>query len=74
VLADKATGFGDLEHFQKYVQLLYMAERVFCALCFMAAVRGRPSGLPGFGDDRFANPRTAATCFCLATKTDGYYI
>jgi prophage antirepressor-like protein len=27
----------------------------------MAAVRGRPSGLPGFGDLRFANPRIAAT-------------
>jgi len=30
---------------------------------FMAAVRGRPSGLPEFGCRRFANPRTAATLF-----------
>lgn len=27
----------------------------------MAAVRGRPSGLPGWVDNRFANLRTAAT-------------
>ena len=29
MFADKAAGFGDLEHFQKYVQLLYKTERVF---------------------------------------------
>ena len=50
----------------------YIRQSVYLyALCFMAAVRGRSSGLPGSGNDRFANPRTAATCFCLATKTAG---
>ena len=35
----------------------------------MAAVRGRSSDLPVFAwGYRFANPRTAATCFCLATN------
>ena len=50
----------------------YIKQSVYLyALCFMAAVRGRSSGLPGSGNDRFANPRTAATCFCLATNTAG---
>lgn len=40
----------------------------------MAAVRGRPSGLPGFGVPRFANPRTAATLFAWRRSEAVFFI
>ena len=55
-----ATRFGDLfDRVQKLCALLQMLLRARKAV-FMAAVRGRPSGLPVFRS-RFANLRTAVT-------------
>lgn len=62
VVANSATGFGDPTSKRRIgapsrLQALFLCPHVL----FMVAVRGRPSGLPGFLLPRFANPRTAAT-------------
>jgi len=55
-----ATRFGDLfDRMQKHCAFLQMLLHLRKAV-FMAAVRGRPSGLPVFRS-RFANLRTAVT-------------
>ncbi|KJZ33152.1 hypothetical protein D3C87_1652440 [compost metagenome] len=59
-VAQMATRFGDLfDRMQKHCAFLQMLLHLRKAV-FMAAVRGRPSGLPVFRS-RFANLRTAVT-------------
>jgi len=48
VFADKAAGFGDLEHFQKYVQLLYKTERVFIRAVLYGSCAWEIFGSAGF--------------------------
>jgi len=60
-----ATGFGDLTNECESCLLICRRLRIRKTV-FMAVVRGRPSGLP-VTRFRFANLRTAATPFRLAT-------
>jgi hypothetical protein len=57
-----AIGFGDLTNKTVKSLLLLWQDLLHPQSCVMAAVRGRPLGLPVFSVcSRFANLRTAAT-------------
>ena len=69
VADESAIGFSDLILCRRISAPNSIAD-LLIAIGVMAAVRGRPSGLPG-AYTRFANLRPAATFICLATGFSG---